>query len=289
MQRSGPDLLIRLTVGREAANMTAMRRLLPALLALPLLALPTLTGAASAENRAFADARGDAERPANDIVSYSVDYGQDRIAIVINFAAPNIDDLSLFHRVDVNGDGTSDFIVSSDAVVRERDFEIPCSQDVVQFNRTGAAAGVSFPASCVGAPGALRVRVSASTGSLGSDDAPSYETWSPSVRRGAVAGGGTPPATGSRGVTIGIRQAGGVYTFSGTLTPAEAGVQVTTARLDGVTGRVTGVASTRTDASGRYVIRTRLPAGFAGFYSLTETKSGINAGRSRLYGLVVPR
>jgi uncharacterized protein with LGFP repeats len=95
-------------------------------------------------------------------------------------------------------------------------------------------------------------------------------------------------ADSTRDVTIGIRQADGVYTFAGTISPAEAGVQVTTARLDGVTGRVTGVASTRTDAAGRYRIRTRLPAGFAGYYSLTETKSGIGAGRSRLYGLVVP-
>ena len=96
-------------------------------------------------------------------------------------------------------------------------------------------------------------------------------------------------ADSTREVTIGIRQAAGVYTFSGTISPAEAGVQVTTARLDGVTGRVTGVASTRTDAAGRYRIRTRLPAGFAGYYSLTEAVSGVGAGRSRLYGLVVPR
>ncbi len=58
---------------------------------------------------------------------------------------------------------------------------------------------------------------------------------------------------------------------------------MTVARLDSVTKRVTGVASTRTDAAGRYVIRTSLPAGTAGFYALTATH-----GRSRLYGLVVP-
>ena len=99
-----------------------------------------------------------------------------------------------------------------------------------------------------------------------------------------------PPTTvATREVTIGIRQAAGVYTFSGRVNPAEAGVQVTTARLDGVTNRVTGVATTRTDAAGRYTIRTRLPVGFAGYYSLTEARSGIGAGRSRLYGLVVPR
>ena len=98
-----------------------------------------------------------------------------------------------------------------------------------------------------------------------------------------------PPVVAPRGVTIGIAQAAGVYTFRGRVSPAEAGVQVTTARLDGVTDRVTGVASTRTDAAGRYTIRTRLPAGFAGFYSLTGATSGIGPGRSRLYGLVVPR
>jgi uncharacterized protein with LGFP repeats len=108
-----------------------------------------------------------------------------------------------------------------------------------------------------------------------------------------VADGSSSPAlkavVTTRDVTIGIRQASGIYTFSGRISPAEAGVQVTTARLDGVTNRVTGVASTRTDAAGRYTIRTRLPVGFAGFYSLTATKSGIKAGRSRLYGLIVPR
>jgi hypothetical protein len=99
----------------------------------------------------------------------------------------------------------------------------------------------------------------------------------------------TVPAGGTRDVTIGIRQAAGTYTFTGTISPAQAGVQVTTARLDSVTKRVTGVASTRTDAAGRYTIRTRLPVGFAGYYSLTEPRSGTSAGRSRLYGLVVPR
>jgi uncharacterized protein with LGFP repeats len=99
-----------------------------------------------------------------------------------------------------------------------------------------------------------------------------------------------PPAlVATRSVTIGIRQASGVYTFTGTVRPAEAGVQVTTARLDGRTNRVTGVASTRTDAAGRYTIRTRLPVGFAGYYSLAAATSGTGAGRSRLYGLVVPR
>jgi uncharacterized protein with LGFP repeats len=98
-----------------------------------------------------------------------------------------------------------------------------------------------------------------------------------------------PPVVPARDVTIGIRQAAGIYTFTGRISPAQGGVQVTTARLDGVTNRVTGVASTRTDAAGRYTIRTRLPKGFAGFYSLSATASGIPAGRSRLYGLVVPR
>ena len=267
-------------------------RLLPTLLALPLLpllALSAVPGTAAAENRAFTDVRGDAERPANDIVSYSVNYTQDRIAIVVYFAAPNTDELSLLHEIDVNGDGTSDFNVFSETVYTERGFEATCGEDVVQLNRTGAAAGISFPASCIGAPAALRVQVFASTGSIGSDHAPSYDTWSPSVRRGTTTGGGTPPAAGMRGVTIGIRQADGIYTFSGVVSPAEAGVQVTTARLDSVTKRVTGVASTRTDAAGRYTIRTRLPVGFAGYYSLTGTTSGVAAGRSILYGLVVPR
>ena len=63
---------------------------------------------------------------------------------------------------------------------------------------------------------------------------------------------------------------------------------MTLARLDGATKRVTGVASTQTDALGRYSIRTRLPAGMAGFYALTAPTADLTAGRSRLYGLVVP-
>jgi len=91
-----------------------------------------------------------------------------------------------------------------------------------------------------------------------------------------------------RTVTIGIRQASGIYTFTGTIARPEAGVQVTVARLDAGTKRVTGVASARTDASGRYTIRTGLPVGQAGYYALTEARSGLDAGRSRLYGLIVP-
>lgn len=91
-----------------------------------------------------------------------------------------------------------------------------------------------------------------------------------------------------RTVTIGIRQSSGVYTFSGTIARPEAGVQVTVARLDARTKRVTGVASTRTDAAGKYTIRTGLPAGMAGYYALTGTTSDLLPGRSRLYGLVVP-
>jgi hypothetical protein len=94
--------------------------------------------------------------------------------------------------------------------------------------------------------------------------------------------------TPSRSVTIGIRQANGVYTFTGAVTPLARGLQVTLARLDGTTKRVTGVASTRTDAGGRYTIRTTLPAGMAGFYALTAAAPDATAGRSRLYGLVVP-
>ena len=87
-------------------------------------------------------------------------------------------------------------------------------------------------------------------------------------------------------VTIGISQAAGVYTFTGTVTPAVAGVQVTIARL-GTDGRITGVASTRTVAGGSYEIRTSLPVGFASYYALTSATPELQAGRSRLYGLIV--
>ena len=93
-----------------------------------------------------------------------------------------------------------------------------------------------------------------------------------------------------RTVTIGIEQRiRGVYTFSGVVARAEAGVQVTIARLDRETRRVTGVASTRTDAAGRYVLSTSLPQGLAGYYALTGVTNvgALQAGRSRLYGLLV--
>lgn len=61
------------------------------------------------------------------------------------------------------------------------------------------------------------------------------------------------------------------------------------ARLDAVTKRVTGVASAVTNAAGNYTVRTRLPIGQAGFHTLTAPTSRRDAGRSRLYGLVVPR
>jgi hypothetical protein len=93
-----------------------------------------------------------------------------------------------------------------------------------------------------------------------------------------------------RTVTIGIQQpTRGVYVFSGQVARAEAGLQVTVARLDSETKRVTGVASTRTDAAGRYTIRTSLPVGLAGYYALTGVSDvgALQPGRSRLYGLIV--
>jgi hypothetical protein len=66
-----------------------------------------------------------------------------------------------------------------------------------------------------------------------------------------------------------------------------AGLQVTLARLM-TTGRVVGVASTKTDAAGRYTIRTRLAPGMGGYYALTAPTSDLQPGRSRLYGLLVP-
>ena len=94
------------------------------------------------------------------------------------------------------------------------------------------------------------------------------------------------PAPQATTVTIGVSQASGTYTFTGTVTPAVAGVQVTIARL-GTDGRVTGIASTRTVAGGRYEIRTSLPVGFASYYALTAATPEQQAGRSRLYGLIV--
>jgi hypothetical protein len=85
-----------------------------------------------------------------------------------------------------------------------------------------------------------------------------------------------------------VREVDGVHVFSGAVGRPEAGVQVTVARLDTTTGRIVGVASTRTTAGGRYELRTRLPVGRAGYYALTDARPGLAAGRSRVYGLVVP-
>ncbi len=90
-----------------------------------------------------------------------------------------------------------------------------------------------------------------------------------------------------RTVTIGIRQAAGVYTFTGVVNRPVAGLQVTLARLL-TTGRVVGVASTKTDAAGRYTIRTGLAPGMGGYYALTAPTADLQPGRSRLYGLDVP-
>ncbi len=90
-----------------------------------------------------------------------------------------------------------------------------------------------------------------------------------------------------RTVTIGIRQAAGVYTFTGVVNRPVAGLQVTLARLL-TTGRVVGVASTTTNAAGAYTIRTQLAPGLSGYYALTAPTSDLQPGRSRLYGLIVP-
>ena len=111
------------------------------------------------------------------------------------------------------------------------------------------------------------------------------------TRFSAQVRGGTPTATVTvtvrRTVTIGIRQAAGVYTFTGVVHRPVAGLQVTLARLM-TSGRVVGVASTTTNAAGAYTIRTRLAPGMGGYYALTAPTSDLQPGRSRLYGLVVP-
>lgn len=90
-----------------------------------------------------------------------------------------------------------------------------------------------------------------------------------------------------RTVTIGIEQrTRGIYTFSGQVDRAEAGVPVTVARFDGRTKRATGVASTRTSADGRYSISTALPQGLSSYYAIADAANGLDAGRSRLYGLL---
>lgn len=91
-----------------------------------------------------------------------------------------------------------------------------------------------------------------------------------------------------RTVTIGVQQrVRGTYVFSGQVARAEAGVPVTVARLDSRTGRATGVVSTRTTADGRYSVSTGLPNGLGSFYAIADAANGLDAGRSRLYGLLV--
>ena len=105
---------------------------------------------------------------------------------------------------------------------------------------------------------------------------------------GADTGGTFVDVLVRRIVTIGVAQRSrGTYTFSGQITRAEAGVPVTIARLDDQTGRVTGVAATSTTADGRYTVSTSLPQGIGGYYAIALARSGLEAGRSRLYGLLV--
>ena len=47
------------------------------------------------------------------------------------------------------------------------------------------------------------------------------------------------------------------------------------------------MASTRTTADGRYTVATSLPQGLAGYYAIAGGRNGLDAGRSRLYGLLV--
>ena len=92
----------------------------------------------------------------------------------------------------------------------------------------------------------------------------------------------------TRAVTVGVRQASGVYRFSGTVGPAVGGLQVTLGTiLPG--GRPVGIASTRTDRSGRYTIWTRLSPGTSMYFVVSAPTPHLLGGRSRLYGVAVPR
>lgn len=280
-----------------------MKKVLAALLALPLLGLPLVPGTASAEVMTFADTVGDSDSPTTDITAYVVDYDSQRLSIGIRLAEPNIQQLYYGVYIDTTGDGVEDFRIFTDGDVTDKDFRTVC--EGAPGVRAGDRITLSAATSCLGDPEKLRVQITLS-GAAGDDFAPGSQIFSPFVARTvASAPAPTPPAPPAvtpppvatpsvpaakpaRSVTIGIRQASGVYTFSGEVGPVAAGVQVTLARLDGATKRVTGVASTKTDAAGRYRLSTRLPSGMAGFYALTAPTATHTAGRSRLYGLNVP-
>ena len=133
------------------------------------------------------------------------------------------------------------------------------------------------------------------TGTIGSDGSLTWTDLRPQdsvalfVRvAGADTGGTFADVLVRRTVTIGVAQRGrGTYAFSGRIVRPEAGVPVVIARLDDRTKRVTGVAATRTTADGRYTVSTSLPQGLAGYYAIALAASGLEAGRSRLYGLHV--
>ena len=133
------------------------------------------------------------------------------------------------------------------------------------------------------------------TGTIGSDGSLTWTDLRPQdsvalfVRvAGSDTGGTFADVLVRRLVTIGVAQRGrGTYAFSGRVVRPEAGVQVVIARLDDRTKRVTGVAETRTTADGRYAVSTSLPQGLAGYYAIALAASGLEAGRSRLYGLQV--
>lgn len=157
-----------------------------------------------------------------------------------------------------------------------------------------AGAQVRLLAAAPTAPAPRSIRQAVLSSSAGADPTTGSASWElqpgRTTRFTAVVDGVESSAvtvTVRRAVTVGVRQAARTYTFSGSVAHPEAGVQVTVARL-GTDGRVTGVASTRTTAGGRYAIRTSLPTGFASYYALTSSTGDLQAGRSRLYGLVVP-
>jgi hypothetical protein len=92
----------------------------------------------------------------------------------------------------------------------------------------------------------------------------------------------------ARTVTLGVRQASGVYRFSGTVGPSAGGLQVTLGKVLN-NGRVVGVAATRTSRTGAYAISTRLSPGTNMYFLVTAATPQLLGGRSRLYGIAVPR
>ena len=193
-----PRRVLRVTPGLP------LRGLLTALLALPLLGLPSLAGTASAGSQWLVDPTGDSASPATDIITYGGNMtggphdGELRstsVLVGVGMAGRITHPFTALRiLIDTNRDGSADY-VASDSVLRPTS---PArgycgAQTDARTARTYTMIDLSFPAHCLGFPDSIRIRAV-----VGADAAPSPCSWSPEIRIAFVPGGGVPDAAPRR-------------------------------------------------------------------------------------------